>query len=100
MISIAGCGAPPSAQPDVTIIARADDGLAALLDEVRDAEDPAALLEAALEDAFEHEDASLAMDVVRALDRIEPVHNEARIRERAKRWQERRAQRKRREEDE
>lgn len=72
--------------PEVTIVATTGDGLRALLDELKESEDPEALLEGALEGAIASDDMSGVMDVLRALDRVENLRGESRIRGRAERF--------------
>ena len=72
--------------PDVTIVASTGDGLRALLDELKQSEDPEALLEGALEVAIAAEDMKGVRDVLRALDRVENLRGEQRIRGRAERF--------------
>ncbi|MFT5354361.1 MAG: hypothetical protein ACI9KE_001566 [Polyangiales bacterium] len=72
--------------PDVTIVASTGDGLRALLDELKESEDPEALLEGALEGAIASDDMPGVMDVLRALDRVENLRGELRIRSRAERF--------------
>ncbi|MFK8003723.1 MAG: tetratricopeptide repeat protein [Polyangiales bacterium] len=72
--------------PEVTIVATTGDGLRALLDELKESEDPEALLEGALEGAIASDDMPGVMDVLRALDRVENLRGELRIRGRAERF--------------
>lgn len=60
-----------SGHPQVTLVSVTDDDVRALLEEARVAEDPAALLEGALEEALEAANAEGVRQVLRVLDRLE-----------------------------
>lgn len=60
-----------SERPQVTLVSVTDDDVRALLEEARVAEDPAALLEGALEEALEAANAEGVRQVLRVLDRLE-----------------------------
>jgi len=74
-----------SSMPPVTLVHVADDEMRALLEDAGATEDPAALLEGALEEALEEADPAGIERVLRVLDRLPPFDDEPAIRERAKR---------------
>ncbi|HJL38817.1 MAG TPA: hypothetical protein RMG95_24180, partial [Polyangiaceae bacterium LLY-WYZ-15_(1-7)] len=76
---------PGASGPPVTLVHVADDELRALLQEAARAEDPAGLLEGALEEALADADAAGLRRVLRVLDRLDGVDGERELRERAQR---------------
>ncbi|MEM9072103.1 MAG: hypothetical protein AAGE52_26590 [Myxococcota bacterium] len=69
--------------PQVTLVAATDEEVRALLREARSAEEPAGLLDGALERAVVDRDAAGVRRVLRALDRLDPFPGEHLLRTRA-----------------